>query len=660
MDHYRWMETDTERTTQWLTNQSNYSRNVLNSLPWRDSLEKSLNTLVNVGPTISNIYNAGKNRFYLRSTVQFPYQRLFVKQENEQEKVIVDPPPGYGIKFFSPSHDGNYVAYGLSINGYENTEINIINVSNGLTLKDNIPQVRYPNVVWDSDNKSFYYSKHDDPGTKGLKVCGKIYLHNIGDEDDTVVYDAKNIDGLNEDDCESVNLYSSVDSEYLIVNVSSSISGYSGSLYLAKRNLVKNKVLNWSKIIDKKEKISSFIFSGKWIYLAKYNSTSGYDIYRMDLDRPESERKKIIEWSDGELTGLTTSRDSLYIAYHDSGKREFVRIPFADFRQIINIPKPFDGEVTAVFSSSVRSEILFTLQGWLQPPAIFNYNPHDDTVTDTGLITPVPFHLSNFEVEEQWVSSKDHVKVPLTIIHRKGIDMDGSTLTWLSAYGAYGVSSFPHFYPSLLIWLEHGGAIAIAHVRGGGELGPSWHEEGRASNKENSITDFISCAEYLVDKKYTNPSKLVISGESAGGIVIGMAMTKRPELFSAAAIDVGMLNTSQLDKIPIGPMNFKEFGSPFTAQGKSDLEKIDAYRHLKDGVKYPPVLLTVGLKDERVSPWQTAKFAARLEDTSKKWKTPVLVLADKNSGHNSSTYEEANSKYLDIISFFIWVSSQSY
>ncbi|ENM5738040.1 S9 family peptidase [Vibrio mimicus] len=659
VDHYRWMETDRERTTQWLNLQSDHSKDVVRSLPWRVSLEKKLNTLVN-GPTISNIYDAGQNRFYLRSTAKFPYQRLFVKNKNGQEKLIIDPPPGYGINFFSPSHDGQYVAYGLSVNGHENTEINIINVSNRMKLNDNIPLVRYPNVVWDSDNQSFYYSKSDNAGTQRLTACGKIYLHRIGVKNDTVVFDANNIEGLRKEDCESVNLYSSVSSEYLIVSISSLTSGYSGALYLAPKYLVKNNVLNWSKIVDKNENISSFVFSGKWIYLAKYNSSSGYDIYRMDLNAPKSVRKKIIGWPNGELTNLVTSRDSLYISYHDSGKRKFVRIPFYDIKQIQNIPKPFNGEVSAIFSSGDRSEILFTLQSWLQPPVIFTYNPQDESVTNTGLITRTSFPLSGFEVEEQWVKSKDNVRVPLTIIHRRGINLDGSVPTWLSAYGAYGVSSFPHFYPSLLIWLERGGAIAFAHVRGGGELGPSWHEGGRVPNKENSITDFINCAEYLVNKKYTSPSKLVISGESAGGIIIGMAMIKRPELFSAVAIDVGMLNISRLDKIPIGPMNFKEFGSPFTAQGKHELLKIDAYRNIKYGVRYPPVLLTVGLKDERVSPWQTAKFAARLQDINEKWKTPVLVLANKDAGHSASTYDEANSKFLDIVSFFIWVSSSNY
>lgn len=663
MDTYRWMENDRERTTQWLNLKSDYSRFILDALPWRDALEKRLNELVNVETTLSDFYYTAETRFYLRSTSELPYQRLFVLIQDKAEKLLIDPPVGSGINFFTPSHDGRYVAYGLSINGSENTEIKIVNVYNGTVIEDSIPQVRFPNVVWNDDNHSFFYSKNLPIDIAGESMprqsCGEVYIHRLGDkyENDLLIFDKSMVDELEQGSCENINLYSSINSNYLIVYASPSISGYGGYLYSTQKHLVDEKKVNWTKIVDINENISDFVFSGKWLYLAGYNSSSGYILSRLNLDIPKLAREEIIDWSNGELTGLATSSDSLYITYHTSGIRKFVRIPFSDIKNIQDIPKPFDGEVTAIFSHDNRQEILFTLQDWLKPPGIFRYNPQLPHAQNTGLISSGSFSFSNYEVEEQWVTSNDNVRIPLTIIHQRGMKLDGSAPIWLTTYGAYGVSNFPNFDASRLLWLEKGGAIAIAHVRGGGELGPSWHEGGRATNKENSISDFIRCAEYLVNNKYTKPSKLVISGESAGGIIIGMAMTRHPDLFSAAAIDAGILNTSRLDKIPIGPMNFKEFGSPFTEQGMRGLLKIDAYLHLNDGVKYPPVLLTVGLNDERVSPWQTAKFAARLQDINKEWKTPVLVLADKASGHTASSYDVGDSKFIDIVSFFIWKTS---
>ncbi|QUY49445.1 S9 family peptidase [Serratia plymuthica] len=661
-DHYRWMEVEQSYMAQWLKLRTKQSRKTIDALPWRGATENQLHAFINAEGNLSDVYDAGDSRFYLRSTPAFPYLRLFVKQKNSSEKVIIDPPVGSGIHFFSPSHDGRYVAYGLSESGAEITSIKILDVSSGKKLDDIIPRVRYPNIVWRPDNRSFYYTRLPPIKTNGLaseSLSGeKVYLHHIGKDykSDETIFDAYMVSGLRKSTYDDVALYASPDSDWLLASISPSVSGYSRSIFSVRVKALNGRKTPWVKIIDGKKNVSDFVFSGKWLYLAKYNLSSGYLITRLDLGKPYTSEEKVLEWSNGELTGFTTSSEALYITYHDSGTNRFVRVPFANINHIQNVPRPFDGEVTALFSGIDRRGILFTLQGWTRPPGIFHYDPDNISVEKTNLIEPKSYSFSDYEVDEKWVMSKDHVRVPLTIIHRRGMRLDGSAPTWLSAYGAYGTSTFPNFDPSRLIWLRNGGIIAIAHVRGGGELGPAWHAGGRGPNKENSITDFIQCAEYLVSHGYTKPARLAISGESAGGIIIGMAMVQRPRLFAAAAIDVGILNTSRLDQIPIGPMNFEEFGSPSTEHGRRDLRKIDAYNNLQDGVRYPAVILTVGLNDARVSPWQTAKFAARLEEIALKEKepNPVLILAENNSGHSPSTYAQADAKFLDIMSFFIW------
>lgn len=467
-----------------------------------------------------------------------------------------------------------------------------------------------------------------------------------------MTFDWRAVPELAQKSCENVNLYASPDSEYLIVNFSKSISGYGGYLFSAKKHADEHGGLVWTKIVDADENVSAFAYSGNWIYLAGYNSSSGYNISRANLASATFPREPVMNWSNGELTQLSLSRDSLYVAYHDASNSKFMRIPFVDIAKRQSIPVPADENVSAIFASSDSREILFTRQGWLKPPVIYQYQPETNSIQDTALIESINQPLSEYMTEEKWVTTKENVHVPLTIIYRKGIKRTGTVPTWLTAYGAYGVSIFPEFDLSRLLWLEQGGTLAIAHVRGGGELGPAWHEGGRANRKENSISDFIHCAEYLIDNHYTSPSKLVISGESAGGIIMGMAMTRRPELFAAVAIDVGMLNTSRLDKIPIGVMNYEELGSPLTPSGWQDLLKIDSYRHLDPGKRYPPVMLTVGLQDQRVPPWQTAKFAARLQELNSPLN--VLVLAYSQGGHNAATYAEADSKLVDMVSFFVW------
>lgn len=652
MDPYRWMETQPQKTARWLSERSDQAVELLNTLPWRNALAKRLSELANTAPTISDIYDAGENSFYLRSTNEHPYLRLYVQQKGKPERVIVDPPIDYGINFFTPSHDGHSVAFGLSKNGTESTDIKVIRVADNVVLDDHILAVRYPNVVWAADNQSFYYSLNAATQASGRQTCGKAYLHHLGGHNDVMTFDWRAVPELAQKSCENVNLYASPDSEYLIANFSKSISGYGGYLFSAKKHADDQGRLVWTKIVDADENVSAFVYSGKWIYLAGYNSSSGYNISRVNLASPTLPREPVMSWSNGELTQLSTTRDSLYVTYHEAGNCKFIRIPFADITLLQPIPVPSDENVSALFANSDSQDILFTRQGWLKPPVIYQYQPETNSIRDKGLISPLNQPLSDYMTEEKWVTTKDNVRVPLTLIYRKGMKRTGMTPTWLTAYGAYGVSTFPQFDLSRLLWLEQGGTLAIAHVRGGGELGPAWHEGGRASKKENSISDFIHCAEYLIENYYTSPSKLVVSGESAGGIIIGMALTHRPELFSAVAIDVGILNTSRLEKIPIGVMNYEELGSPSTPQGLQDLLKIDAYRHLKPGKRYPPILLTVGLQDQRVSPWQTAKFAARLQALS----TPknVLVLAYAQEGHNAATYAEADSKLVDVVSFFVW------
>lgn len=662
LDRYNWMEACQSCTAKWLERRTKQARKTIDALPWRKTTQQQLNALNDAEGTLSNLVNAGGDRFYLRSTPAFPYLRLFVKRQNGSEQLLIDPPVGTGIHFFSLSHDGRYIAYGLAENGSEFASINILDTKEGKSLPEIIPRVRYPLIAWRGDNHSFFYRRIPSVKQKALpaeRLAGqKVYLHHTGDDVslDVVVFDSFMVSEKAASVYDDVAVYASPDSEWLVSSISTSTGGYSSTIFKVRADALNGAKTPWEKIIDSSENISHFILSGKWLYLAKYNDSSGYHVARKNLDDPGHAEETIVEWSRGELTGFITNKESLYITYHDNGTRKFLRLPFENINNIQNISLPFDGEVTALFSDYGKKEILFTLQGWTKPPVILRYDPDKNIVEDTGLIALQSHDFSDYEVEEIWVISKNNVRVPLTIIHKRGLNLDGTAPVWLTTYGAYGVSTFPNFDASRLIWLRKGGVIAIAHVRGGGELGPFWHEEGRASNKGNSISDFIDCAEYLIESGYTTPSKLVISGESAGGIIIGMALAKRPEMFAAAAIHAGMLNTTRLDQIPIGAMNFKEFGSPFTEEGMRDLKKIDAYHNLKDGVHYPAVMLTVGINDARVSPWQTAKFAARLEEITATVEkpNPVLVFAENDAGHSPATYEQADRKFLDILSFFIW------
>ena len=651
VDNYGWMETDQARTNEWLLTKSHETQKILKALPWKASVVKRFNTLTayDSQPIIWNIQYVGDNCFYLKETENHPYNRLFVKDHLGKEKLLVDPPVGYGIYNFYPSNDGKYVAYAISENGSEISAINVINVKTRSHLPDSISGITVPNLVWTEDNSSFFYHRNDLADSDNRKSgTEELYLHRLGIniEKDLAIFGKANI--VNYQANTDQYTYLSLSANWAVASVESSISGDTIDLYLTDSTSLYLENKHWQKIIDRKQNVTDFLVRDNWLYLAKYNNFSGYTISRLNLDNIHSREEKIIEWKKGELTEFTASKDAIYLAYYESGTPKFVTIPFADIHTIKSIPITNGNEVTAIFSSSDHKEILFTQQNWNIPPKIWQYDPDSQLIEDSKIIKTDASLFADYESEQKWVKSNDGELIPLTLIHRKGVKLDGSNPTWLFAYGAYGQSEYPYYYDTTrLIWLEKGGIIAIAHVRGGGELGPKWHYDGKGKNKINSVNDFIKCAKYLIDHRYTNSSKLVISGVSAGGIVIGSALARHPELFAAAAITSGMLNMSRLDQIPIGNANFAEFGSPFNKQEFKNLQTIDAYLNLREGINYPPVMLSVGLQDSRVSPWQSAKFAARLGEINHSQNENVFIIANQEDGHFINNF-------VNMVVFFMW------
>jgi prolyl oligopeptidase len=252
------------------------------------------------------------------------------------------------------------------------------------------------------------------------------------------------------------------------------------------------------------------------------------------------------------------------------------------------------------------------------------------------------------------VASHDGVQVPLSIIHRKDLRLDGTNPTLLSGYGAYGHVTAMSFEPTSLAWLERGGVIAVAHVRGGGTFGKAWHHAGRRSTKPNTWKDFIACAEYLIKAGYTRPDKLAGRGGSAGGILVGRAMTERPDLFAAMHIAVGCTDLLRMETTMNGPPNIPEFGTVTDKDLFLGLLAMSTLHQIKDGTKYPAVILTHGINDPRVEPWQSAKTTARLQATSASGK-PVLFRVDYHSGHGiGSTRKQRQEERADVWSFILW------
>ena len=273
---------------------------------------------------------------------------------------------------------------------------------------------------------------------------------------------------------------------------------------------------------------------------------------------------------------------------------------------------------------------------------------------DTKLMPASPVDFSQIESIEVKARSADGTLVPLSIVYKRGLARDGSNPTLLTGYGAYGTSLDPSFDPTRLAWLERGGVLALAHVRGGGEYGEEWHQAGMKLTKQNTIDDFIACAEYLISEKYTSAEFLGGEGRSAGSITISGAITQRPDLFAAGLIIAGLPNVLRFEEQASGPANAAEFGTVKTPDGFKAVHAMDAYDHVRPGVAYPAIMLAAGITDLRVAPWQSAKMTARLQADSRSGK-PVLLRVNYDEGHGfGSTKVQRDELLADKYAFLLW------
>jgi prolyl oligopeptidase len=360
------------------------------------------------------------------------------------------------------------------------------------------------------------------------------------------------------------------------------------------------------------------------------------------------------------VTGINPASDALYVQLMDGGLSRLRVVPYGPKPKSEPVALPFEGTVELSTDPRLPGALL-GMSSWTKAYRIYEYDPQTRRVTDTRL-QPVgpydnPANLTSVEVK---VRSYDGTMVPLSIVYPKDMKRDGSNPTWLRGYGAYGTTLTPGFTPMYLAWFDQGGVYAVCHVRGGGAYGEQWHLEGKGPTKPNTWRDFIACAQYLIRQKYTSPAHLTGMGTSAGGVLIGRAITSRPDLFAAAIDWVGMSDTLRSETSPNGIPNIPEFGSVKTKAGFQALYAMSPYDHVKPGTRYPAVLLMTGINDPRVDPWEMAKMAARLEAATASGK-PILLRVSYAGGHNviGATRTQTEDTFADIFSFLLWQSGAS-
>jgi len=665
VDPYRWMEdAKSPETAAWMKGQAEYTRTYLDRLSMRAQLLKRFEELSETGVRVSGVQRAGNFYFYYRVAPGENDRRLYVREGFKgAERLLVDPEklssPGkrYSVDSYNPSFDGKYVSYIVSIGGSENGEMRVIETATGRDLGERIDRCRFGAGAWLPDNRSFLYNRlqklaEGAPPTD-LYQKSRVYLHMLGSnpDNDRAVFGYEVNPNIKMEPAPLVFAGVPLGSKYAFALVNSGVSPNS-EYYFVPLDKLGETPIPWRRVAALEDEIAGFDLHGDDVYFTTYKNTPRFKVIRVNLAQPDlAKADTVFPASEAVVTNIGAAKDALYVQTLDGGMGKLWRVDYKGGAPR-PIKLPYDGAGFIGWTDSQTDGLLFGLSSWTKSETFFAFDPRTQTATDTTLVPPIPIDMSSIETASVKVKSHDGVMVPLVILYQRGLKRDGTNPTLLDGYGAYGITNTePFFATGFLPWLERGGVIAMAGVRGGGEYGEDWHLAGKEKTKPNTWKDFIACAEYLINEKYTSAAHLSGMGGSAGGILIGNSIAERPDLFGAAVDAVGDNNALRFETTSNGVPNIPEFGSVKTEEGFKALLAMDAYQKVKNGVRYPAVLLTTGINDPRVEPWMSAKMAARLQAATASGK-PVLLRVDYDAGHGfGSTKKQRNEQNADIYAF---------
>lgn len=669
-DEYRNLENlNDSSVVKWFKEQESFTKNILNQINGSEELFEKMKSYAskNEFETYSIRVLTNGNYFYLKHFAEDNAPALYMKKSLETEEVFLFDPKEYKkdsgksflIRSYTPSWDGKKIAIALTYGGREFSEILIIDVLSKKILVEEIPNF-WSDLTWLPDNSGISFMaladnfETSDDHFKEMNVS--IYKLGLPASKKEIVLSKKVTPELNMtiSDIPVANFYNQTD-KYIIADISGA-TAYADHYYCLSSNFFKQKKVKWKPLAKKEDKVKKIrIHNDTVIALSAINNES-FEIVRKSLNNIDwNEMDAIVSPQEGEVIDdfEITSNGIFYTAllngvkaklYHfQNGKSTEVNLPIdAGYASISNL-------------SPYHSELWLRTMGWLNNYQRFKYQSDNKNFLSEEM-SPVAEYpeFENFSVEEVEVTAHDGEKIPLSIIHNGKIKMNGENPTLMIAYGSYGISYEPFFNTDWLTWVEYGGVLAIAHVRGGGEKGNAWYEGGKKKTKPNTWKDMISCTEFMIEKNYTSKNKTIVRGSSAGGIMAGRSITERPDLFAAAIIRVGSLNTLRSEDAPNGDNNVKEFGSYKNSEECLALLEMDSYTKIKESVDYPATIITAGLNDPRIVAWSPGKFAARLQERNTS-DNPILFYVQSDGGHGlgegkwDSLKEEAN-----LFAFAFW------
>lgn len=608
----------------------------------------------------------GGEIFFMRRGAKDNTFKLYVRAPDGKERLLADPDDWqketgqpHAINYFAPSHDGKHVAFGVSAAGSEAASIYVIETATGQRVGKPIDRAQYPNINWRPDNRSFFFLRQQKleagmPATERYQN-NRAWLHSIDADPDSDVLVLGSALSPNVD-------IARTDFPFVIVTpgsgyaIAAIVAGVQRevTLYVAPLDAVGKPGTPWKRICEKADKVTRFEVKGDDIYLLTYRDSPRFSIVKTQLAAPELRKAKTVAGaSDQVIVNIAAARDGLYLESRDGAVKRLKRIAWdSDVPQDIKLP--LEGSVAIMSASPDVVGAVVGLAAWTRAREIFAVD-RQGNVRNTGLQPLGSFDAPpDLIATEVKVRSHDGAMVPLSIIHKKGVPLDGNNPTLLYGYGSYGITEEPDFNATRLAWLERGGVFAVANVRGSAVYGQDWYKAGYKATKPNTWKDFIACAEYLIAQKYTSTQRLGILGGSAGGILVGRAMTERPDLFAAVVPAVGVLDAIRAETTANGIPNIPEFGTVAKEDEFRALLEMSSYHHVKEGTRYPAVLLLHGVNDPRVDVWHSSKMAARLMSASTSGK-PILLDLDYEGGHGfGATKSQRQKQIADYYAFLFW------
>ena len=636
-DPYRWLEDlNSDQTSAWVKAQSSLTDSYLDAIPGRQALENHLTKLWNVERLGAPSFEGGYYFFSKNDGLQNQSVLYLTKSLDTKPTVLLDPNTfsndgTVALSSYEVSPDGNYLAYSTSASGSDWVEWQVREISSGKDLSDHLKWSKFSGASWAKNSKGFYYGRFPKPkdGEEMMakNIHKKIYFHEIGkpQSEDLLVYERPNHP--------KQGLYAWVteDGKYLLIQVSQGTDTKNGLFYKDLSNSA-SKVIELLPDFDASYDFITNLGS-KFIIRTDLNAPK-QRVISIDLNATPSDQWKTIIPESKETLRSVSHIGGLFIANYLKDARTEIRRFKIDGSSLPPVKLPGLGTATGFGGKSNQNETFYYFTSFTSPGAVYRY----DVTSNVSTLLKAPktqFDRDNYESRQIFATSRDGTKIPMFIVYKKNLKLDGNNPTLLYAYGGFNISLRPSYSPATIAWLDLGGIYVMANLRGGGEYGEEWHEAGMKLKKQNVFDDFIACAEHLITKRFTSSKKLSIAGGSNGGLLVGACMVQRPELYGACLPAVGVMDMLRFHRFTIGWAWRAEYGRPDDPEDFKNLLRYSPYHNLKP-TNYPATMVITSDHDDRVVPSHSYKFAAALQ-SAQKGNAPTLIRIESKAGHGAGT-----------------------